>query len=104
MWLLFAASALWSVLGVLGLLPAMFSPMLFDAPGSTSSLPTIMFAIGVLAFPLACFASVVGMWAAYSRGNLLVAYRWCALPLGCAGWVAAAMIWLNLAQAGSLAG
>lgn len=60
-----AASIAWGVLVWPGLLMAMFTPMMFDAPGSASN-PLAWLMVGVVvSFPLLCALSVAGSWMAW---------------------------------------
>lgn len=52
-------SVLWILAGVAGLIPALFSVMLFDAPGSESNPATIALALAVATFPFVCFGAAV---------------------------------------------
>ncbi len=51
----------WGFAGLLGAAPAMFTPMMFDAPGSTESTVTVVTALAVLLFPLVCWGSATGL-------------------------------------------
>jgi hypothetical protein len=55
-------SALWGVGGLLAIFPAILTPMMFDAPGSTSNPITVGLAVSVAAFPLVCLAGAVLPW------------------------------------------
>jgi hypothetical protein len=55
-------TALWVLAALAGVLPAMMSPMMFDAPGSSTNPLTIVFALLVATFPLVCIAGAVLPW------------------------------------------
>lgn len=55
-------TALWVIVGLLAVVPALLSPMMFDAPGSTSNPCTIGLAISVAVFPLVCLAGAGLPW------------------------------------------
>jgi hypothetical protein len=79
--LLVIATCLWTVAGGASLLVAMFVPMLFDAPGSTSNLATLAFAGSVVLFPVACGAAVILSWLDFRRGRQRRALLFTLLPL-----------------------
>lgn len=55
-------TALWVLTGVAAGVPAMMTPMMFDAPGSERNPVAIGLAISVAAFPLVCLLSAVLPW------------------------------------------
>jgi hypothetical protein len=55
-------TALWGVGGLLAVFPAIMTPMMFDAPGSTSNPITIGLAVSVAVFPLVCLISAGLPW------------------------------------------
>lgn len=57
-----AASIAWGVLVWPGLLVALFTPMMFDAPGSTKNPGAWLMVAIVLSFPFLCFLSIAGTW------------------------------------------
>jgi len=82
------ASVVWGVLFFGGLLMAMMSPMMFDAPGSESNPRVVAMFASVVSFPILCLVSILATWltwrftrdspaAARRRWTLFVA----ALPL-----------------------
>jgi small-conductance mechanosensitive channel len=56
------ATAVWLLLGLGAILPAMMSPMMFDSPGSTSSPITIGLALSIALLPLLCLAAAALPW------------------------------------------
>jgi hypothetical protein len=57
-----ALSVFWVVLGLASIVPVLMTPMLFDAPGSTSSRLTIAVAIAIAAFPISCLLGAALPW------------------------------------------
>jgi len=55
-------TALWAVAGLAAILPALMSPMMFDAPGSTANPVTIALAISVALLPLVCLVAAGLPW------------------------------------------
>jgi hypothetical protein len=55
-------TALWLVVGVFALVPAVMSPMMFDAPGSISNPFTVGAAASFAALPFVCLAAAVLPW------------------------------------------
>lgn len=66
---LVAGTVLSVLAGVLGLVPALMSPMMFDTPGS-QELISIWLLFGLIAaFPLVCFLAPVASYLAYRAGR-----------------------------------
>lgn len=61
------ASAIWGVLLFPGLLGALLSPMMFDAPGSANNPVAWMNALIIVSFPCLCILSIVIVWIVYAR-------------------------------------
>jgi hypothetical protein len=82
--------------GALGLLPALTSFFLFDAPGSEKNPATILLFWSALTFPLVCVLSLAAAWILYARKHFAVACWVSLLPLVnlCGG--AGALLWLQL--------
>lgn len=59
--------------GIVGLLPALMSPMLFDAPGSTHKAENVALFFGALTFPLTCLVAIVLSWLLYRSQKFAVA-------------------------------
>src|ERR1019366_3242248 len=55
-------TALWILAGLAAVVPAMMTPMMFDAPGSERNPVAIGLAISVAIFPLVCLLSAVLPW------------------------------------------
>ena len=68
-----------SVLGaVLGLIPALTSFFLFDAPGSEKNPATIALFVSALSLPLTCVVAIALSWILYRLGHHAIA-RWSSL-------------------------
>jgi len=107
-WALLVA-LLWAGVGVLSLVPAMFTPMLFDAPGSTENTPTVALALSFVSLPLTCGGSAVGLFVLWVLGRDGGFRRWPAialalLPLLSFAAVVAAWLWIDVASGGRLDG
>ena len=50
------------VAGLLGLLPALTSVFLFDAPGSEKNPVTILLFCAAITFPIVCLISIILSW------------------------------------------
>lgn len=62
-------SVVFGVLGAASAIPALFSVMLFDAPGSTENPATIALVAAIATCPIVCPAAVVGAWLFYRAGR-----------------------------------
>jgi len=83
-----AATIAWGVLVWPGLLMALFTPMMFDAPGSESNPQAWLMAGVVVSFPLLCGLSIAGSWIAWritrraaSRAGVIVQAVFACLPV-----------------------
>lgn len=78
--------------GVLGMMPVMFAPTMFDA-AVTANNPVLWFTFAaVLSFPVICFLAPFGSYIAYRKGNLRLAAIALLIPYAVAG--ALAVFWL----------
>ncbi len=85
-------TALCLALLVPGIMTAVTSLMLFDAPGSRSSPLTIALVLGGLSAPVLLIAGPVIAWVAFAMGRDRVARRTAFLiPLGWLAYIAAAV-------------
>lgn len=57
----------WGTLLVPGLLSLLFTPMMFDAPGSMGNPTTYLIILLVASFPLLCAVSIAGSWIIWNR-------------------------------------
>jgi hypothetical protein len=83
-----AASIAWGVLVLPGLLMALFTPMMFDAPGSQSNPQAWLMAGVVLSFPFLCAVSIAGSWITWrltrgapTRAGIIVQSIFACLPV-----------------------
>lgn len=99
-----AATVVWGLAGVASAIPAMFSVMLFDAPGSEENPATIALAAAMMGFPVACLIAVTQAWAAYRRDDATRIKLWSSAPLVVVAVGAVAAAWIEWFQGGKLAG
>ena len=92
---LYIASRLWFAVGCVGSPPALFSVMMFDAPGSSEVLPTILLFWLVVSFPFVCFGSSLGIWLLKNKNEVLAFYV-SLLPGLALVLIFAAITWLNV--------
>ena len=95
-------TVLLGILAVVGALPAMFAPMMFDAPGSEKNRATRVLAISTMTWPVSCVIAIGLAWFFKGRGD---ASLWLfLLPLLnlVAGF--AAFCWISLVQGGQFNG
>jgi hypothetical protein len=74
---LLVASIVYGILGVCSVVPAAFSVMMFDAPGSEKNPATRLLFWSIVTFPGACLLAILAAWATYvarddAAANLLV--------------------------------
>lgn len=95
-----------NILFGLVLIPAcvmvMFSPMLFDAPGSQDSWLTWFLLFGFLSFPVLIVISIIATWVFYAAHHYKIAFWVSLLPLVSVGWIVLALILLQTLQGGNL--
>jgi hypothetical protein len=73
-------TSLFAVLGLLGVLPALMSPMLLDSPQAQHSPIAILMFLCIATFPLVCFCSVLIAWLLFRRGQFSASAWVSALP------------------------
>jgi len=56
----------WGTLLIPGLVSLLFTPMMFDAPGSASNPMTYLIILFVLSFPVLCIISLIGTWIVFN--------------------------------------
>jgi hypothetical protein len=61
------ASVVWLNAMIASALPIMFSPMLFDAPGSNGNHWLNLSFYSLLSFPVLCVLSIAGSWIVWSK-------------------------------------
>jgi hypothetical protein len=86
--------------GLLGLLPALTSIFLFDAPGSEKNPATILLFCAALTLPIACLISIILSWTLYARKHFAGACYTSFLPAVNLVCGAAALLWLELFNGG----
>ena len=101
--LISVATALWLPASMAATVMAMFSVMLFDAPGSTHALGTVTLAIAIWTFPPSCWLAIVLSWALFALRNSLASLIAMALPLLPIALGVFAWIWIDVMQRGQLA-
>jgi hypothetical protein len=73
-------TTLFALLGLLGILPALWSPMMLDSPQATRNPATVLLFLSVVTFPVICFLSVLTAWPLHRRGRYSAACWVAALP------------------------
>ena len=66
---------------LLGAVAALMSPMMFDAPGSTSEPQVVMLFWSAISFPFVCIFAVVSAWIAFARRSERMAMGLSLLPV-----------------------
>jgi hypothetical protein len=107
--LVFGATVLLVVMAVVGAVPAMMTPMLFDSPESLYSPATITLAISVATFPLVCILAALLSWLVVllpAFATLAHRYLWACgltvLPLVNVAIAGVALAWITYVNDGSL--
>lgn len=59
----------------------LFSPMMFDAPGSTSNPYIWILLVTILVYPLVAFASMLFAWIMYRKQNVKIAFLFSLIPV-----------------------
>ena len=103
-WILIAASLLWVAVGLVSVVPAGLSVMLFDAPGSSENPATVIVFWSALTFPLVCAAAAVVPWIFLFNNFPGIACLICACPLLNIAIGGGAWAWIISMQGGRLAG
>ncbi len=99
---LLIATVLFGSGAVLGLMPALMAPMLFDAPGSTSNPGTILLFWSAFTFPVVCVVAIATAWILYTRKRVRAACWVALIPLLNLICGAGALAWLQLFNEGNL--
>ncbi|MFQ3670496.1 MAG: hypothetical protein SNJ84_03450 [Verrucomicrobiia bacterium] len=102
--LMVGLSAMVGLAAVGSLLPALFSPMLFDAPGSTQNVALWVVFVSVWAFPLVSGVSVIGAWLVFAAGRPWAALLCFLAPLVPALGVVGGLVWIEVFHGGQFAG
>ena len=93
---LLISTILFSLGGILGILPALTSFFLFDAPGSEKNPATIVLFVSALTLPLVCVIAVSAAWILYARKWFAAACWVSLLPLVNLVGGGGALLWLEL--------
>ncbi len=91
-------------LGVVSLLPAGFSCMILDAPGSEQQLAPVALMFSVLTLPIACFYSATRAINHLKKDRVSAGYLWLLLPMVNVTVAAAAIFWSAFFQSGNFNG
>ena len=75
------SNLIFGLLFIPSLVMFVFSPMIFDAPGSTTSPFTILFWLSIFSFPFAVIISIVCSWILYNSKKYLSALLISLLPI-----------------------
>jgi hypothetical protein len=94
----------WGLLGIVAVPPAMFSVMMFDAPGAAENWATIVLAAATLSFPFVCLISVIESRNRLLRDLQANAYWWACLPLVNVVVGGVGLAWISLVQGGKFSG
>ena len=84
------------VVGLISVVPAMMSFMMFDAPGSEKNPTTIILFCSVLTFPAACLLAIVLSWILYACQRQRTACWAAFLPIANLIVAAIALVWLEV--------
>ena len=93
-----ALTVLLIILGVLGCIPAMFTPMMFDDGAALRNPPTIILALSVVTWPLSCLIAIILSWVLRKQNR--ASLRSFLLPLINLIVGAAALLWIMVVQDG----
>ena len=82
----------WGLFLVPGLVGALLSPMMFDAPGSMHNPAAIFFVLVILSFPVLCVLSIAGTWVSWKFDSGVAQVIAACLPLVPVGIVVLNMV------------
>lgn len=85
----------------LGAVMALMSPMMFDAPGSTSNPPVILLFVSTLSFPVVCLLGMIAAWVTFGMRQNRGAFWLSLLPVLPILTAAIAVVWLQIGSGGS---
>jgi hypothetical protein len=94
----------WALLGALSAIPAMFSAMMFDAPGASSNAATIALFLALISFPFVCLVAMFESQSRRRKGGLRSACLWSCLPMVNLVVGGIALAWITYMQGGRFAG
>ncbi|MFQ4139851.1 hypothetical protein PGN35_026410 [Nodosilinea sp. PGN35] len=105
---LFIATVLLVVGAIAGFLPALMTPMMFDAPGALENPATVTLALSIATFPIVCVVALLLSWLVFLLpvfANLPYHYSLAcgltALPLINLAVATAALAWISYFNGGS---
>jgi hypothetical protein len=78
-WLIFS-TVIYGGLALLSIVPIMFSPMMFDSPGSEENSGILILLFGLLTFPILAGGSIWSSWRFYTKENFEKALHYSFLP------------------------
>jgi hypothetical protein len=99
---LIISTVVFGLAGLLGLLPALTSFFLFDAPGSEKNPATILLFFSAATLPIVCLVSIILSWILYRRKKFTLGCYISFLPAINLLCGAAALLWLELFNNGQL--
>jgi hypothetical protein len=102
--ILCATTVLWVALGLAAIIPALFSVMMFDAPGSEKNLAVRALAASLMGFPIVCGFSVAKSWLVFREKAYWLACALALLPLINVAVGGAGLAWIQLVQGGKFNG
>jgi hypothetical protein len=94
----------WALLGALSAIPAMFSAMMFDAPGASGNAATIALFLSLISFPFVCLVAMFESQSRRRKGGLRAACLWSCLPVVNLVVGGVALAWITYMQGGRFAG
>jgi hypothetical protein len=97
---LIVATILFSLVGLLGILPALTSFFIFDAPGSEKNPATIVLFFSALTLPIVCLLSIATAWVIYARKHFAAACCIALIPVVNLISGGAALLWLEIFNGG----
>lgn len=100
--LISVATVIWLAASLAAATMAMFTPFLFDAPGSTEQPGTVTLALSVIAFAPTCWLAIALSWLMVPFRWWVASLAWMALPLLPLAVGGGAWIWIEVVQHGSL--
>ncbi|MDC0672802.1 hypothetical protein [Nannocystis radixulma] len=101
--MLVVATVIFGLTGLLSLPMLLFTPMMFDAPGSEDSVYTWLLVGSLLLYPFLTLGGLVLAWRANGRGEVELALKRLQIPLLAASLVVGAVMLLQLVCAGKFA-
>ena len=98
--IVYGSAVIWAILGLVGIIPAGFSLMMFDGTGSENKLATIGFACAIFGFPASCFAAIFMSLQSLRSQKFTEACYWSCLPFAAFAVGAASLFWILIFQHG----